>query len=225
MFFVLFSFLKTHVLVPVFSMEWSHCSADWGHQVGQGYFDLDIWLALVPSHVFGGLRPSTHVLSYQQPVGNLHQGCRDTGYNNTCCSSVAQSCPTLCNPMDCSTPGFPVLHPLPELAQTHVHPTISSSVVPFSSCPQSFPASGSFPMSQLFTSGGHSIGALASASVLLMNIQDWFPLGWTGLISLPSNTNNNLTQHLLSNRHSVHLIFHLWAKVYTFLKWGGRGLD
>ena len=151
----------------------------------------------------------------------LHQGCRDTGYNNTCCSSVAQSCPTLCNPMDCSTPGFPVLHPLPELAQTHVHPTISSSVVPFSSCPQSFPASGSFPMSQLFTSGGHSIGALASASVLLMNIQDWFPLGWTGLISLPSNTNNNLTQHLLSNRHSVHLIFHLWAKVYTFLKWGG----
>ena len=70
MFFVLFSFLKTHVLVPVFSMEWSHCSADWGHQVGQGYFDLDIWLALVPSHVFGGLRPSTHVLSYQQPVGN-----------------------------------------------------------------------------------------------------------------------------------------------------------
>ena len=66
------------------------------------------------------------------------------------------------------------------------HPTISSSVVPFSSCLQSFPASGSFPVSQFFASGGQSIGASASASVLLMNIQDWFPLGPTGLISLQS---------------------------------------
>ena len=64
------------------------------------------------------------------------------------------------------------------------HPAISSSVVPFSSCPQSFPASGSFQMSQLFTSGGQSIGVSASASVLPMNIQDWSPLGWTGWISL-----------------------------------------
>ena len=62
------------------------------------------------------------------------------------------------------------------------HPTISSSVGPFSSCLQSFLASGSFPMSQLFTSGDQSIGASASASVLPMNIQGWFPLGWTGLI-------------------------------------------
>ena len=65
------------------------------------------------------------------------------------------------------------------------HPTISSSVVPFS-CPQSFPASGSFPMSQLFASSGHSVGVSASASVLPMNIQDWFLLGWTGWISLVS---------------------------------------
>ena len=64
------SFLKTHVLVPVFSMEWAHCSADAGHQAGKGHFDLDMWLALVPSHVLGGLRPSTHMLSYQQSVGN-----------------------------------------------------------------------------------------------------------------------------------------------------------
>ena len=77
------------------------------------------------------------------------------------------------------------------LAPTHVHrvsdahPTISSSVVPFS-CHQSLPASGSFPMSQFFTSGGQSIGASASASVLPMNIQDWFPSGLTGLISLLS---------------------------------------
>ena len=71
-------------------------------------------------------------------------------------SSVTQSCPTLCDPMNRSTPGLPVHHQLPELAQTHVYqvgddPTISSSVVPFSSCLQSFPASGSFQISQLFT--------------------------------------------------------------------------
>ena len=64
------------------------------------------------------------------------------------------------------------------------HPTISSSVIPFSSCPQSFPASGSFPVSQFFASGGQSAGASASASVLPMNIQDWSPLGWTSWISL-----------------------------------------
>ena len=66
------------------------------------------------------------------------------------------------------------------------HPAISSSVISFSSCPQSFPASGSFPMSRIFASCAQSIGASASASVLPMNIQDWFPLGWTGLISLQS---------------------------------------
>ena len=66
------------------------------------------------------------------------------------------------------------------------HPTISSSVIPFSSHLQCFPASGSFPMSQFFTSGGQNIGVSASASVLPMNIQDWFPLGWTGWISLQS---------------------------------------
>ena len=85
-------------------------------------------------------------------------------------------------PHDHSTPSLPVHHQLPNpcpLSQGY-HPTISSSVVPFSSCPQSFPASGSFQMSQLFASGGQSIGVAASASVLPMNIQDWFSLGWTG---------------------------------------------
>ena len=66
------------------------------------------------------------------------------------------------------------------------HPTISSSVSPFSSCLQYFPASGSFPVSQFFTSGGQIIGVSASASVLPVNTQDWFPLGWTGWISLQS---------------------------------------
>ena len=66
------------------------------------------------------------------------------------------------------------------------HPTISYSVIPFSFCPQSFPASGSFPVSQFFASGGQSIGASASASVLPINIQYWFHLGWTGCVSLQS---------------------------------------
>ena len=125
----------------------------------------------------------------------------------------------LCNSMDCSMPGFPVLHSVqftlsvmsdslrphglqharpPCLSPTHrvysdscplsqwCHPTISSSVVPFSSRLQSFPASGSFPMSQFFILGDQSIRVSASASVLPMNIHNWFPLGWTGWISLQS---------------------------------------
>ena len=75
------------------------------------------------------------------------------------------------------------------------HPTISSSVVPFSSCLQSFSASGFFPISQFFTSGGQSIGVSASASVLPMNIQDWFPLGWTGWVSLQSKGLSRVLQH------------------------------
>ena len=101
-------------------------------------------------------------------------------------SSVAQLCPTLCNPMNHSTPGLPVHHQLPELAQTNVH-RVSDAIQPshtlsstFSSCLQSLPASGSFQISQFFTSGGQSIGTSALASVLPMNIQDWFPLGLVG---------------------------------------------
>ena len=90
-------------------------------------------------------------------------------------SAVAQLCLTLCKPMDCSTPGLPVHHVLPEIAQTHVH-RVGDAIQPshplFSSCLQSFLASGSFPMSQFFTSGDQSIGVSASASVLPMNIQD-----------------------------------------------------
>ena len=94
----------------------------------------------------------------------------------SCCSSVSKLCLTLCDPMNCSMPGFPVLHHLPEFAQTHVqlsqwcYPIISSSAALFS-WPQSFPASGSFPVSRLLPSGGWSTGASASASVLPVNIQ------------------------------------------------------
>ena len=108
------------------------------------------------------------------------------------CCSVTKSCLTLWDPMNCSTPGFPVLYCLPEFAQTHVllsrwyHPTTSSSVISFSSCLQSFPASGSFPVCRHFESGGQSIGASALASVLQTNIQGWFPLALTGLTSVQS---------------------------------------
>ena len=98
-----------------------------------------------------------------------------------------------CDPMGCSMPGFPVFYYLPEFAQTHVHwvgnwchPTISSSAALFFTCPQFFPASGSFPMSLLFISHGQNTGASASVSVLPVNLQGWLPLGWTGLIPLQS---------------------------------------
>ena len=81
------------------------------------------------------------------------------------------------------------------------HPTISSSVVPFSSCLQSFPASGSFPMSQVFTSGGQSIRVSASASVLPMNIQDWFPWGLTGLIFLQSKGLSRVFSNTTVQKH------------------------
>ena len=83
------------------------------------------------------------------------------------------------------------------------HPTISSSVVPFSSCLQSFPASSCFPMSQFFTSGGQSIGASASASVLPMTIQDWFPLGLTGWISLQSKGLSRVFSNTTVQKHQL----------------------
>ena len=104
-------------------------------------------------------------------------------------SSVAQSCPTLqphglqhARP-PCPSPT-PRVYPNSRPSSRWCHPTISSSVVPFSSHLQSFPSSGSFLMSELFASGGQSIGVSASTAILPMNIQDWSPLGWAGWISL-----------------------------------------
>ena len=127
-------------------------------------------------------------------------------------SSVAQSCLTLCDPMDCSTPGFPTPStPTPRAysnscpSSRWCHPTISSSVVPFSTCLQSFLAAGAFQMSHFFTSGGQHTGVSASASILPMNIQDWFPLGWTVWISLQSKglsrvfSNTTIQKHHLLN--------------------------
>ena len=116
-------------------------------------------------------------------------------------TSVAESCPTPCDPMNCSTPGLPIHHPNPCPVSWWCHPTISSSVVPFSSCPQSFPASESFQMSQLFASGGQSIGVSALISVLPMNIQGRFPLGWTGLISLQSKGLSRVFSNITVQKH------------------------
>ena len=119
-------------------------------------------------------------------------------------SSVSQSYSSLCYHMNCCTPGFPVHHQLPEFTQTHVHWVSddiqpSHPVIPFSSCFQSFPTSGSFQMSQLFASGGQNTGVSASTSDLPMNTHDWSPLGWTGWISIQvQETLKSLLQHYSS---------------------------
>ena len=100
------------------------------------------------------------------------------------------------------------------------HPTISSSIVPFSSCLQSFPASGSFQMSQLFESGGQSIGVSASTSVLPMNTQDWCPLGWTGWISLQSKGLSRVFSNTTVQKHqffSAQLSSQSNSHIYTWL--------
>ena len=147
---------------------------------------------------------------------------------------VAQSCPTLSNPMDCSLPGSsihgilqarvlewgaiafssssPETYSNPCPLSWWCHPTISSSVVPFSSCLQSFPASGSFPINQFFSSDGQSIGASASASVLPMNIQGWFPLGLTDLISLQSK---GLLRVFSNTTIWKHQFFHIQSSLWS----------
>ena len=107
----------------------------------------------------------------------------------------------------CTSPILEV-HPNPCPSSQWCHPTISSSVIPFSSCPQSFPAPGSFQMSQLFAWGGQSIGISASITVLPMNTQDWSPLGWTGWISLQSKGLSRVFSNTIVQKHQffgIHL--------------------
>ena len=146
-------------------------------------------------------------------------------------SSVAQSCPTLCGPMNCSTPGLPVHHQLPEFTQAHVHQVsdhsaISSSVVPFSSCPQSLPVSGSFPMSQLFTWGGQSIGVSASPSVLPMNTQDWSLGGLVGSPCSPRDSQESFPTPQFKSINSLALSF-LHSPTLTSIHdhWKNHSLD
>ena len=122
-------------------------------------------------------------------------------------SSVGQSCPTHCDLIDCSTPGFPVHQQFLELAQPHVLQVVDAIqpshplVILFSSCLQSFPGSGSFPVSQFFTSGAQSIAVSASTSVLSRNIQDWSPLWLTGWISLQSKGLSGVLSNTTVRKH------------------------
>ena len=137
---------------------------------------------------------------------DLGKAAENSGMNTF--SSVFQSCPTLCNSMDCSTPGYPFHQQLPELTQTHVyrHELVMPSnrlilCHSLNSQLQIFSASGSFSMSQFFASGGQSIVVSASTSVLPMSIQDWFPLGWTGWISLLSKGVSRVFSNTAVQKH------------------------
>ena len=116
-----------------------------------------------------------------------------------CCCSFSKSCPNLCKPMDCSMPDFAGVCANSCPLSQWCHPTFSSSVTLFSFCLQSFPASGSFPMSRLFASGGQSAGA--SASVLPMSIQGWLPLGLPSLISLQSKGVSRVFSSTIIGKH------------------------
>ena len=122
-------------------------------------------------------------------------------------SSAAQSCPTLCDPVDCSVPGFPVHHQFPELAQTHVHPvgdTIQPSHLLLSPSPPAFNLSqhqGLFQGVCSLHQVAKVLGVSASASVLPMNIQDWFPLGLNGLIFLQSKGLSRVFSNTTVQKH------------------------
>ena len=147
-------------------------------------------------------------------------------------STATQLCSTLCDPMDCSTPGFPVHHELPEFTDScplswWCHPAISSFVIPFLSCLQSFPASGSFQMNQFFASGGQSIGVSPSASVLPMNIEDRFPLGLTGWISLQSKGLSRIFSNTTVQKHQFFGARFLYSPTLTSIHdhWKNHSLD
>ena len=177
-----------------------------------------------------------------------HLGCFHllTVVNNECSyghsvqfSSVTQSCPALCDPTDCSTTPQTTAQPhglqharLPCPSPTlgaysnscpsslWCHPTISSSVIPFSSWLQSFLASGSFQMSQFFASGGQKIGASASVSVLSMNIQDWFPLGLTGFILQSRRLSRVFSSTTVQKHEFFNTQFSWWSNshIHTWLQ-------
>ena len=127
--------------------------------------------------------------------------------------------------MDCPSP-FPGAYSNSCPLSQRCHPTISSSVVPFFSCLQSFPTSGKwmnrFLMTQLFTSGGQSIGASASVLILLMNIQDWFPLGLTGLISLESKGLSRVFSNTTAQKPSIllHSAFFMVQLSHSYMTTG-----
>ena len=161
------------------------------------------------------LRVPSMVMSLLNILEQLHYLCiKYLPCFRPCCCSVTKACPALCDSMDCSMSGCPVLHCLPEFAKTHVHWVDVPSnhlilCLPFSSCPQSFPASGSFPLSQLLASGSQSIGASTSALVLPVNIQGQFPLSLIGfdLLAVQSTLKSLLQHHSLKASTLQHSAF------------------
>ena len=176
------------------------------------------WVAI--SFFRGSSQPKdwTHAFCISRQI-LYHWATREALSASSSSSSVAQSCLTLWphglqyTRLLCPSPTPRAYSNSCPLSQWY-HPTISSSVVPFSSPLQLFPASGSFQMSQFFTLSGQSIGVSASASVLPMNIQDWFPLGWTGLIlqskSLLQNHSKKASILQRSTFFIVHSHIHTW---------------
>ena len=157
----------------------------------------------------GGVQDrGTHVYLWLIHVNVWHNPPQYCNYppKNKGFSSVTQSCPTLCNHMDCSTPGLSVHHQLPEFTQIHVH-WVGDAIQPshplLSPSPLSFSLSQhqGLSLSQLFTLGGWSIGVSTSASVLPMNIQNWFPLGWTGWISFLSRGLSRVFSNTTVQKH------------------------
>ena len=147
------------------------------------------------------------------------------------CCSLAKSCPALCNPhkLQYARLPFPPLSPGAcsnscPLSQW-CHPTISSSVAPFSFCPQPFPASGSFPLSWLFTSGGQSIGASVSVSALPMNIQGWFSLGLPGLILQSKGFQESFPAQFESNNSLVLSLLYGLALTSIYGYWKNHSFD
>ena len=136
-------------------------------------------------------------------VKDIHVHHKNWSYIN----SVAQSCLTFCDPMGCSMPGLPIHHQLPGFTQIHV-PWVGHAIQPFH--PLSSPSpldsnlsqhQGVFKLSQFFASGGQSVRVSPSTSVLPMNIQDWFPLGWTGWISLQSKGLSRVFSNTTVQKH------------------------
>ena len=163
----------------------------------------------------------------------LHMSCSSFIYVYRSCvlyifSSVAQLRPTLCDPVNCSTSALPVHHQLPEFTQTHIHRVSEPSshlilcrpLFLLSSCPQSLPASESFPVSQLFAWGGQSATVSALASFLPKNTQDWSPLEWTGWISLKSKGLSRVFSNTTVQKHqffSAQLSSQSNSQIHTWL--------
>ena len=180
---------------------------------------------IVSSNVWS---PSEHLIEMSKIEWSINQEIYLIHYFSKRCvcllqfSSVTQSCSTLCDPMNRSTPGLPVHHQLPEYTQTQrplsqwCHPAISSSLVPFSSCPQSLPVSESLPMSQLFAWGGQSTGASALASFLPKKSQGWSPSKRTRSCSPRDSQESSPTPQLKSINSLVLSFLHSPTHIHTW---------